>query len=610
MEVKVAATCLHWSQSVASHSPSLAQTIASAISSPSSKKQRGGDRALVCRFVHKLAFLGTTSSTKLLRSRSCDAPKSRRQFLRRACSANLDGYSEEEFAESIRELARRFNQTSDDDEEQNNNYHAEDVESDTSIVDSREKQGESNSRNIDGCSINSVQRSSFFQSPKLESVQPPWFHVKLEPPDWPGRNEINQANIERKANSVDLPLSLRIIKKKKQCEEGFREAGETAYCSMKKAFSSMVFIIREIHSYTLQMREILFYEDLQDILARVQKEMHASFVWLFQQVFSQTPTLMVYVMILLANFTVYSMGNNSAIAAPPPPASAAIEMVSVNENQPKNFDSSSVMKKFSVSSSGKTAFVGGHNGGGGGKFRRVMSGTEGDGPFDGSSSSWNFQSLSHHQVSSFGNPNPNPTTTEGAESAWVEAESGGVRSKEEMKLWNSIVDESIKMQSALRDEALDHGTMQRFVSPVKADIEGEEESDYSRTELLYNMAVSQEPNNPMLLANYAQFLYVVLHDHDRAEEYFKKAIGVGRKEDGGGGGGGGGDAEALSKYATFLWLGRNDITAAEEMYLEAISADPGNTYHAANYAHFLWNTGGEDTCYPIDSLDNDFDLDA
>ncbi|KAB2599580.1 hypothetical protein D8674_009851 [Pyrus ussuriensis x Pyrus communis] len=47
----------------------------------------------------------------------------------------------------------------------------------------------------------------------------------------------------------------------------------------------MVFIIRELHSYTLQMREILFFEDLQGILSRVHKEMQASFVWLFQQVF-------------------------------------------------------------------------------------------------------------------------------------------------------------------------------------------------------------------------------------------------------------------------------------------------------------------------------------
>ncbi|XP_048430948.1 uncharacterized protein LOC125472915 [Pyrus x bretschneideri] len=73
-----------------------------------------------------------------------------------------------------------------------------------------------------------------------------------------------------------------------QWQEGFREAGESACCSVKKAFSSMVFIIRELHSYTLQIREILFFEDLQGILSRVQKEMQTSFVWLFQQVFSRT----------------------------------------------------------------------------------------------------------------------------------------------------------------------------------------------------------------------------------------------------------------------------------------------------------------------------------
>ncbi|TYG64749.1 hypothetical protein ES288_D06G133400v1 [Gossypium darwinii] len=103
-------------------------------------------------------------------------------------------------------------------------------------------------------------------------------------PSWLERGEeIISSNIERKANSVDLPLSLRIMKRKLQWQEGFRDAGELTYCSLKKAFSSMVFIIQELHSYTLQMRELLFYENLQGVLVRVQKEMHASFVWLFQQ---------------------------------------------------------------------------------------------------------------------------------------------------------------------------------------------------------------------------------------------------------------------------------------------------------------------------------------
>ena len=78
----------------------------------------------------------------------------------------------------------------------------------------------------------------------------------------------------------------------------------------------------------------------------------------------------------------------------------------------------------------------------------------------------------------------------------------------------------------------------------------------------------------------------------RAEHYFKRAV---RAEPV--------DAEALSRYASFLWLARKDLAAAEETYLEAIAADPGNTVHAANYAHFLWSTGGEDTCYPLDAND-------
>jgi hypothetical protein len=64
------------------------------------------------------------------------------------------------------------------------------------------------------------------------------------------------------------------------------------------------------------------------------------------------------------------------------------------------------------------------------------------------------------------------------------------------------------------------------------------------------------------------------------------------------------DGEAYSKYASFLWHVKRDLWAAEETFLEAISADPTKSYYAANYAHFLWNTGGEDTCFPIGSPDN------
>ncbi|MFS7998419.1 hypothetical protein Hanom_Chr12g01153611 [Helianthus anomalus] len=66
-----------------------------------------------------------------------------------------------------------------------------------------------------------------------------------------------------------------------------------------------MFIFFEIQSYTLQIREALFYEDLQGVLVRVRNKMNALFVWSFQQEFFHYPTLMVYVMVLLANYSVH-----------------------------------------------------------------------------------------------------------------------------------------------------------------------------------------------------------------------------------------------------------------------------------------------------------------
>ncbi|GMI97170.1 hypothetical protein like AT2G29670 [Hibiscus trionum] len=554
MVVKVAATAarLQWSKPNFPQPPSSSQALASAISSPSLPRRCRSDGALVLKTVQRLnrsALFGSNSSIQ--RTRSCEKPRS--GTLRRACSASLDSFSDEEFSKKIQELALRF-QLSDNDgtSSSRNNGNDLDFERETEAV------------------SDSIPESLGFN----------------EQPSWVERGEeIASSSIERKANSVDLPVSLRMIKRKLQWQEGFREAGETAYCSVKKAFSSMVFIIRELQSYTLHMRELLYYEDLQGILVRVQKEMHASFVWLFQQVFSHTPTLMVYVMILLANYSVHSMGSNAALAAAAaanPTPGTYVSMVEVQDQKHSKFDSSSI-KSFSVSSSsGKTAYIGGNNGGGG-KVRPVASGTDGDGGFEKADQ---FNTIVPNGTSQLSSPG---TTGETQRDSTLES----VTREDELTLWNSIVDEASKMLASIRDETLDHETVQRFVSPVTAMIEPDGDcEDYSRTELLYQTGLSQEPNNALLLANYAQFLYLVAHDYDRAEEYFKKAIGVEPA-----------DAEAYSKYATFLWKARNDLWAAEETFLEAISADPINSHHAANYAHFLWNTGGEDTCFPLPSPD-------
>ncbi|KAJ8559484.1 hypothetical protein K7X08_003542 [Anisodus acutangulus] len=541
MGVKVATTCLQWTtQPFVPHSPSSSQTFASTI--PSKRPSISNKGSLICRYVHRLdqsALLGT-QLLNLYRSKSLDQPKPRTRTIRRANSASgsLDSFSDEEFSREIQELALKFQFSDVEKPSTKSEVIAESIRSDSHDI-------------------------------KFMDNQKPF--DPLEQPDWPERDEIIPANIEWKANCVDLPFSLRIIKRKKQWQDGFTEVGESAYCSVKKAFSNMVFIIRELQSYTLQMREMLFYEDLQGILVRVQKEMHASFVWLFQQVFSHTPTLMVYVMILLANYSVQSMANSFAIAATPPPLVSSVEE-SHHVNQ--RFDSSTI-KTFSVSSSSKTTSIGGNNGGGG-TYKPIASGNDGDGTFNGRMLTNGISSIGSSRVSE------------------EECVSGQETREEELQIWNSIVDEASKMQASMRDEALDHETMQRFVSPIHANIEVDDYADYFRTEMLYQMGLAQEPQNTLLLANYAQFLFLVAQDYDRAEEYFKKAAEMEPK-----------DAEALNKYATFLWQVRKDLWAAEETFIEAVAAEPSNSFYAANYANFLWNTGGEDTCFPLDSPNTD-----
>lgn len=568
MGLKVAPPSMHWSQpSVPQSPPSSSQTLASAISSPSSRRRSftTGDGALFCRLVERSGLFNQPSN--LYRSRSCGNKRSRVRIIRKSLSASLNSFSDEEFSKKIQELALRF-QLSEDDVQGNAKMDEN--------VDSRLNNGGG------GAGASSNGEAKF-----LENLRP---FDALEPPDFPDRHEIIPANIERKANSVDIPLSLRIIKRKKQWQGGIVDAEESAYCSIKKAFSSMVFIIRELHSYTLHMRSILFYEDLQGILANVQKEIHASFVWLFQTVFSQTPTLMVYVMILLANYSVYSMSSNAALAGAPPLqtyAATTTEEVSVvdDESSSRHKFDSSIVKTLKLSSSGgKTASVEGNNGGGGGKSRSVASGTEGDGRFDESNY---YSTITPDGVSSL----LNPSRTSGEESVSRQA-----AMEQEAALWDSIVEEASVMQAGTKDDALDQETMKSLVSPVDAKVEADDHSEQFRTELQYQTGLAQEPSNPLLLANYAQFLYLVVRDHDRAEDYFKRATKVEPK-----------DAEALNKYANFLWLARNDHWAAEETYLAALDIEPDNAFYAANYAHFLWNTGGEDTCFPLSSPNDEAD---
>ncbi|KAL3652225.1 hypothetical protein CASFOL_001906 [Castilleja foliolosa] len=358
------------------------------------------------------------------------------------------------------------------------------------------------------CATNKHEKNqeSFVHS-RFDFLEPMMLGIK---PDWPDQETVIWANIEQKAKSFDIPLSLRMIKKKLQSEEGFSstESKEAStYCSVKAAFASMVFIIVELQSHALHMREALCREDLNVISSKVQKEMHSSFVWLFQQVFSKTPGLMLHVMVLLANFSVYSASHN----------------VEISDSQ-VHFDSSS----------------------GVGQKGKIVDLPESD-----------QRSIGFY---------PSDLS--------------------EIDLWESMLNDAKNMREG--NEILNDDVMRDFVSPVTVEVEPDD--GYLRTDLLYQMNLSQEPNNPLLLCNYAQFLNLVARDYDRAEECFIRAVQLLPP-----------DAESLSQYANFLWSVRRDVSGAEEMFLQALSIEPDNSYYASRYASFLWSTGGEETCFPIDS---------
>ncbi|KAK2377153.1 Tetratricopeptide repeat (TPR) superfamily protein [Trifolium repens] len=147
---------------------------------------------------------------------------------------------------------------------------------------------------------------------RREILEPSFLGIQPEPPSWPEREEILRLSFERKVKSVGIPLSIRMIKKKLQLEEGLKnEVNELNNCSVKKSFSSLLFMLHELQNHALETRESLCGEDLKSVMVKLNREMDDSFVWLFQQVFSETPTLMIDVMVFLSNFSVFSMSNNN-----------------------------------------------------------------------------------------------------------------------------------------------------------------------------------------------------------------------------------------------------------------------------------------------------------
>ncbi|KAF9616403.1 hypothetical protein IFM89_029657 [Coptis chinensis] len=128
-------------------------------------------------------------------------------------------------------------------------------------------------------------------------------------------------------------------------------------------------------------------------------------------------------------------------------------------------------------------------------------------------------------------------------------------------------------------------------STLSKNLLGSENGDIcgiDRRRIIYERLIFSDPENSLILSNYAQFLYQIADDHNKAEEMFKRAVQV-KPQDG----------EALSQYGIFLWRKRGDMDAAEEAFIAALDVEPQNCYYESTYACFLWETGGSDICLPM-----------
>jgi hypothetical protein len=304
---------------------------------------------------------------------------------------------------------------------------------------------------------------------------------------------------------VQLPSSIKRLRRRNG--EG---RGESAGCAIRNAFSSMVYMIKVVQSHALQIRQALFSEwDAQEVLLLVHREMHSSFVWLFQQVFACTPKLMVSVMILLANFTVFSMGENVALALAPVTETPPPIALFLSRNPQASLNPSYSTPKQSIASPRLSSSYPSSAGSGGNNNNNPSLSTAES--FDGDS--WLNGALNQRYMFSQKDSIRDFSGLAASSSLLPEQR----RSYQEMlQAWVESSLAEVKSGEALVAHVqLEQETIRRLVAPVVAHLESDDYACFDRTDLEYQRALSKDPFNSLLLANYAQFLYVVRHDNDR-----------------------------------------------------------------------------------------------
>lgn len=310
------------------------------------------------------------------------------------------------------------------------------------------------------------------------------------------------SGLGREVDCVSLPISLRRLKRRNSHGKKLSAmVAPSRTCGIQTAFSSMVYIIKAMHGHALESHQSVYGENLGRLVTPVHKEMQLSFVWLFQQVFARTPEFMLSTMVLLANFTVYSLGENVALAA-----AAAMATTS-----PDAAGSSQPVKLTSLPADGEETHV-----------KSV------DAPFLGREGCYRGQKETQPQVDRNSSSRPakglsrSQSMKQGRDSEHMSMENGNLDAAmpaaDDLVL-RAFMRESLKqMESSsgwLAPVQIDREVSRKLVAPVQASISPDNYICYDRTDLEYQHALDLEPVNVLLLANYAQFLYLVRHDNNR-----------------------------------------------------------------------------------------------
>ncbi|XP_043717929.1 uncharacterized protein LOC122665860 [Telopea speciosissima] len=103
--------------------------------------------------------------------------------------------------------------------------------------------------------------------------------------------------------------------------------------------------------------------------------------------------------------------------------------------------------------------------------------------------------------------------------------------------------------------------------------------DYEQLQQHYERIIEDNPGNPLMLRNYARYLYKVKEDYRKAEEFYCRAILAEPNE-----------GEVLSEYAKLRWEIYRDKERAANYFARSVQASPQNCHVRAAYASFLWDT--------------------